>query len=347
MIDWNDGSIRVVAEAGQMMDGSLDKAIDMAWQASQAGAWGFKVQLLEPEKIAGLGAEKYWTDNIGTTNQREAFDKAGIIRYGDWKEVKQACDEFGIEFFATPFDPEAVEALEAINVVLYKIASGDITNKPLLQLVATTGKPIVLSTGASYSDEISRAYDWITQVSPNGAHANIALLACSLIYPCRPENANLNRITTLKLDYDFVGYSDHTTGTHTALAATALGATILEKHYTTTPNGQNVPDHAMAIDPDQLAEYVELAEHGQKLRGTGLMTPLPGEEPARKSARRSLHASRDIRKGSIFREEDLIPLRPGGGWEPEDWEDLMGCKSDRAYKAGEMITMPSFVSWGN
>lgn len=326
---------RVVAEAGQCMEGSVERACRMALDAYDAGAWGFKVQLLRPETLVRPGAGKYWHDSLSTNDQFEAFTAAGLIDYGAWKAVKDFCDEIGIVFFATPFDLEAVDALEAMNVSCYKIASGDITYVQLLDAVAETGKPIFLSTGAALLSEVDTALTLI------GERAPVVPFACTLKYPTPDAEARLIRIrqlghATLRLH---VGYSDHTLGTHTALGAALMGATVLEKHYTYAGASGPVADHGMALDPGRLREYVQYAELGVKWRGTDRFTD-DVEFEARFGARRSCRAARDLPAGLVLTAADIAITRPGDGLAPAHLDSLVGTRLGRSLDAGEPFPGP-------
>jgi len=303
---------RVIAEAGQCNQGSINKAIEMAQYAADAGAWGFKTQLLKPETIARPDAPKYWDDNFGTANQREAFTKAGLVDYGRWAEVKAACDDFGIRFLATPFDLEAVDALVGMGCDTIKIASGDITYKQLLRHVREAGVNVLLSTGAASLTEIVRAVDlWLDA-------PKVTILACTLSYPTPADAAHLARISSLRDEFpgNKLGYSDHTSLPETAMCAAALGAEVLEVHYTLDRNGSDVPDHAMAVDPPMLAAYVQAAMFGARLRGNGRLMPVAAEMPARNGARRSAVANRDLFPGMWMSEDYCDFLRPGDGLPP-------------------------------
>ena len=304
---------RVVAEAGQCMQGSVELAIQMAENAHFAGAYGFKTQLLKPDTIAAPGAPLYWDDRFGTKNQREAFNLAGLVDYGAWSAVKDACDDIGIVFFATPFDLDAVEVLYGMGVQHYKIASGDLTYRDLIETCNATGGEVILSTGAAYELEIARALEWAPDAT---------LLACTLSYPTPYHAAHLARITALKARFgNAVGYSDHTSWKNTALAAAALGADMLEVHYTHDNDADDVPDHSMALDPAGLAEYCAYAWAGSMLRGDGHLAPCDEEHRARDGARRSAHATQDLPAGHVLCAEDFVWVRPNGPIQP--WQDLV------------------------
>lgn len=320
--------IRVVAEAGQCAEGDVRLAIKMAEWAHQAGAWGIKFQLLQPETIAAPNAPKYWNDDFPTRNQREAFTLAGLVDYGAWREVKEACDSIGIVFFATPFDLAAVDALYDMGVQHYKVASGDLTFKTLIEACHATGGEVILSTGAAYKIEIIRALQW-------APHAT--LLACTLSYPTPLAAAHLARIESLRRGWPGkrVGYSDHTSHNGTALAAAAMGADLLEVHYTHDKTSGDVPDHAMAVDPEGLADYVAHATTGALLRGSRDIAPCSHEDRARKGARRSAHAARDLKPGEVLGPDDYVWLRPDGPIEPHIPID--GLTVAEPVRAGEQI----------
>lgn len=323
--------IQTVAEFGQSCRGDLTTAIRQADMAKTAGCTHAKWQIFDAHRIAGPHAERYWDEKLGgQPTQLETFHLNGMLHPEGWRQLKTHCDQIGIGFLATPFDLEAVDLLEQLDVSAYKIASGDITYTPLLQKVAATGKPVFLSTGASYGDEIRRALDWLDR-------CDVTLLACSLTYPCPDSDANLARIQSLAdLWAGPVGYSDHTLGVDTALAAVAAGATVLEKHCT-LGTGFGVPDDRMALGPAELAAYVEMARLGVRLRGSAELVPVESEMAARHGARRSLHAARDIRAGERFGPDDFVCLRPAGPFEPADVDHLVGRTARCGIVSGEQI----------
>ena len=308
------------------MQGSVELAIRMAHDAHQAGAYGFKTQLLKPDTIAAPGAPLYWDDRFGTKNQREAFRLAGLVDYGAWSAVKEACDDIGIVFFATPFDLEAVEVLHGMGVQHYKVASGDLTYRDLIRACYATGGEVILSTGAAYEQEIVRALEWAPDAT---------LLACTLSYPTPYHAAHLARITALQKLTPSVGYSDHTSWKYTALAAAALGAEMLEVHYTHDRTADDVPDHAMALDPAGLSEYCTAAWAGHILRGHGTLAPCQEELRARDGARRSAHAAFSFPAGHVLTPEDYLWVRPNGPVQP--WQDLAGKTLMESVTAGHQI----------
>ncbi len=339
---------RVVAEAGQCMEGDVDLACQMAVDAANAGAWAFKVQLLKPETIAAPEAPKYWDDEYATPTQRDAFRLAGCIPYDGWGPVVDTCRENNIEFMATPFDLDAVDALEDYGCTKFKIASGDITYYPLLRRVGATGGTVLLSTGASTLIETRDALACLI----NAGASEVVLLACTLTYPCPLPDAALGRIATLRLfvaealNYFgnrlpplSVGYSDHTTEIGlTAAVAVGAGATLLEKHYTWSKSGANVPDHAMAVTKEGLRSYVAASRVAASMVGNGMLDVLPSEVAAHRNARRSAWLVRDVEPGQLITSGDIEYLRPGTGTPAEHAELYIGMIATQRAKAGDALS---------
>jgi N,N'-diacetyllegionaminate synthase len=302
LIDTND--CVVVAEAGQCFAGELATAVRMAEDAATAGAWAFKTQLLTPELIAQPGAGKYWDDDAGTADQRAAFTQGGQLSEGELRELRAECDRVGVLFTASPFDTVSVALLDSLDPAFVKIASGDITNRRLLNAVNRLGRPVLLSCGAASRHEVERALDQLRD-------CRVLPLACTLAYPTADRDAQLRRIGQLEqITGRPVGYSDHTLGVDTALAAAAAGAVVLEKHYAADPGDTRVPDNQMGLTAVQLGEYADLAHHGARLRGGGAFAPLAAEQRARIGARRAVCASRDLPAGMTLVAGDLVELRP-------------------------------------
>lgn len=326
------GGCVVLAEAGQCMEGDVDRAVSMVGQVADTGAWGFKVQMLDPDRIVSTSAPNYWNDPRGVT-QHESFTRSGCIPHDGWGPVRQACWDAGVAFVATPFDHVAVTHLATLRPDAIKVASGDLTNPPLLRacagMAAHLGVPLIVSTGAATEHELDAA---VHDVAKAGNPPTV-WLACSLVYPTPPEDANLARIDTVGrvvsawgdagLDPDpWVGYSDHTILTYSAgVAGAVMGAVLLEKHYT-DGHAVNTPDNDMAVDQQGLVEYVHGATIGAALRGSPELEPTDAEQPARRGASRSVHVVAPVRKGEVITADHLAVLRPGTGLTP-DWLDVL------------------------
>lgn len=334
------GACQVIAEAGANHNNSVDRAIELAKRAADAGAWAVKYQLYKASSIAIRNSPKYWTDGFGTSSQYEAFERSAKLDYCAFRDVADACREAGILFFATPFDFEAVEALEALDAPLYKIASGDITHRPLLQAVAQTGKPILLSTGAATADEVEDALGWLG-VGPD----RLVLLVCTLTYPTPDGDGNFGRIETFRQRFHpyLIGMSDHTLGPEGGWMTAALGGVCIEKHYTLDKTLPDVPDHAMSVDPAELAALVQAAARGAVLRGSSGIGVRASEEPARASARRSIVAAASLEAGRMVQIGDLAFKRPGAGLPPAAVDLVIGRVLARDVAADHVLTLDDLV----
>jgi N,N'-diacetyllegionaminate synthase len=335
---------KIVAEIGQGK-GRTDY-IGLAMQrARAAGCWGAKIQLLQPERIAQPHAPVYWDERRPeNTDQRASFAAVGCLDYGELARIVDRSEAIGIELIATPFDLEAVDVMARAGLRRCKIASGDITNRPLVEAAAKTFPDgVILSTGAADGDEIEQAIDWIGNPW--------AVLACTLAYPTAPNEAELARIQTLKdllgerVATVRVGYSDHTPASSTAGYAVAAGATVLEKHFTLDRADATVPDNAFALDPEAMSEYVRTASTAADLLGSGRLVPTDAEAPARVGARRSVCAAGDLCAGHQISAEDLVMLRPAteGGFQPKDVHRVTGRTTCRLIPAGTPILRSALV----
>lgn len=328
---------KVIAEIGPA-DGSVDYALKAVDDAKAAGCWAVKGQLYAADRLVTSTAERY--DHVGGTAQTQHEMFSGAMAYGEWAKVKEYADEVGILFFASVFDWQAVEWCEAWEVPLYKVASGDITNRALIETVASTGKPIIMSTGASNPEEIVAAVHW-TGYTPQ----KLVLMACTLRYPAQDADANIGRVSTLgrvpgsirdgRAAY-LTGYSDHTSSREAAAVAAGAGAVVLEKHMTLKP--YTGYDHDFALTPDEMAVYVHFANAGALLRGEDTVMSREHEADARRGARRSLAAAVDIPQGSLLAPLLFTALRPGTGLSPAELPRLVGgYRMARGVKAGTLL----------
>jgi N,N'-diacetyllegionaminate synthase len=317
------GACRVVAEAGANHNNSVERAIEMSRRAAEAGAWAIKFQLYKADSISVPASPKYWSDPFGTTTQYDAFQVSDKLDYGAYAEIAAACRALGIVFFATPFDLAAVDALEAIGVPLYKIASADITHRQLLEAVAATGKPVLLSAGAATAEEVHRAIEW-TGLGPE----RLVLLVCTLTYPTPDPDAHFARLTSFRREFApyLIGASDHTLGTAGAWMTAALGGVCIEKHYTIDKRLPDVPDHAMSVEPTELAEMVDACDRASVLLGSDWIGVRESEEPARANARRSVVLERDVPAGHALVAADLGFKRPGTGIPPFEADRVVGAR---------------------
>jgi len=329
---------RLVLEAGAC-ENSIEWALHAAAEAARLGAWGFKVQWYHPDRLVHRQAPTYGDEQLNEpARQYDAF--TGALSYGEWRPVKDLCDELGVVFFASVFDLEAVDAGENMGLPVYKIASADITHRPLIEAVRATGKPIILSTGAAHWFEVERALEWLDG-------ADVTLLACNLHYPSPPDEANLARVQSLKGICRKVGYSDHTRETDTIVAARAAGACMVEKHFTITPE-LAAGDHAFAATPSSLTGWQNRSMTEQQVRGSPLwgsaaINPTTQEMTARMFARRGLYAVEPIERGTAFTWLNVGALRPSGWLEPWQHYDLAGREARRSYLPGDPISNTELV----
>lgn len=314
----------IIAEAGVNHEGSMDIAKRLIDEAKEGGAHAIKFQTYKAETIASKDSPSYWDlSKEPTTSQYELFKKHDKFWKNEFVELKKYCDSVGIEFMSTPFDIESAIFLNELMPV-FKISSSDITNKPFIQFMCDFGKPIILSTGASYLHEIVEAVEWIEEKGNP-----LALLHCVLNYPTPDENANLGMIQGLKEKFPdkIIGYSDHTLPKDMKVmeVATLLGSQIIEKHFT---HDKTLPgnDHYHAMDMHDLKNYHRAMENTHKLLGRKSVTSLPDEEKSRNNARRSLVLSKNVLKGHVLTREDLTFKRPASGVSPRYIDIIIGMR---------------------
>lgn len=312
----------IIAEAGVNHEGSMQIAKRLIEEACEGGADAIKFQTYKANTIASKNSPAYWdTTKEPISSQYELFCKHDKFWKKEMEELKSYCDKVGIEFLSTPFDIESAKFLNDLMDV-FKISSSDITNKPFIEFICNFKKPIILSTGASFLYEIQESIGWIER-----AGNTLALLHCVLNYPTPDENANLGMILGLKRAFPdkIIGYSDHTLPKDMQICKNAilLGATIIEKHFThdKTLTGN---DHYHAMDKNDLTKFKKDIEETFKILGKFEVSALDDEKLARDNARRSLVASKDIKKGDIIKRDDLTFKRPASGISPKFIDDIVG-----------------------
>ena len=315
----------IIAEAGVNHQGSMQTPRRLIDEASEAGAHAINLQTNKAATLASRDSPAYWdTSKEPTTSQYELFKRHDKFWRSEFEALKRHCDAAGIDFMSTPFDVESAAFLNELMDVV-KISSSDITNKPFIKYLCSFGKPVILSTGASYPYEIMEAVSWIEE-----SGVPLALLHCVLNYPTLDENAGLGMIDSLRslFPHLVIGYSDHTMPGDMSVLETAvlLGARILEKHFT---HDKSLPgnDHYHAMDMRDLRRFVDSMRRIRTIVGTPDLTSLPSEEPARKNARRSLVAARDIPAGSRISRDDLTWKRPAHGISPRNYDEVLGMKA--------------------
>lgn len=329
-------SVYIIAEAGVNHNGSFELACRLVDAAKAAGADCIKFQTFRSENLVSGSAKKadYQKETTGEGSQLDMLRKLELS-YDEFLKLKEYCDKTGICFLSTPFDLESIGFLESIDMPFWKIPSGEITNYPYLAALARTGRPVVMSTGMC---EMSEIEDAVRALRENGAE-DIKLLHCNTEYPTPFEDVNLKAMKTMRDWFGLeVGYSDHTRGIEVPLAAVALGAKMIEKHFTLDRSMEG-PDHKASLEPDELAEMVRGIRHIEEAMGTGVKTPSPSEQKNIAVARKSIVAKRPIRQGEKFSEDNLTVKRPGTGISPMKWNEVIGAAAIRDFAEDEIIEL--------
>ncbi len=327
--------ILIIAEAGVNHNGDIDTAYRLVDEAVKAGADIVKFQTGVPEKIISKYAEKAEYQKVTTGNTESQLDmvKKLMLPFDDFRLLKSYCEKKGIAFLSTPFDLLSIDFLNELGCDIWKIPSGEITNYPYLVKIAKTGKDILLSTGMSTIEEVREAYELLK----NNGSGRITLLHCTTEYPAPVDEVNLRAIQTLSLEFGCdAGYSDHTEGIEIPIAAAALGAKVIEKHFTLDKNMEG-PDHKASLEPDELAAMVTGIRKVEKALGDGIKKPSPSEEKNRAIARKSIVASENIKAGEMFTEDNLTVKRPGNGISPMKWNEVIGTRAIRDFGEDELI----------
>ncbi len=333
------GGVFVVAEVGVNHNGNRELALRLVDKAKECGADAVKFQTFKADQVACRFAPKagYQREKGESEGQVEMLRRLELS-FEDFFVIKRYCDAKGIEFLSTPFDGESAEFLYRIGVKRFKVASGEITNLPLLQKVASFSMPVILSTGMADLDEIRSAID-VFLSNGKRSRSELILLHCTTEYPCPYEDVNLRAMVTLKEEFGLpVGYSDHTPGIEVPIAAVVLGAVVIEKHFTLDRSLPG-PDHRASLEPGEFLRMVQSIRNVEKALGTGEKRPTIREVEMRKFARRSIVAKRRIRKGEIFSEENLTTKRPGWGISPMRWNEVLGRRAKRDFEPDEMIEL--------
>lgn len=326
----------IIAEAGVNHNGSLETALKLVDAAALSGADYVKFQTFKSDKIVtntGKTAD-YQKENTKAESQIDMLRRLELP-YEDFRIIADHCRKKGIGFLSTPFDIESIDFLKSIDMDYMKVPSGEITNLPYLRKIAQQGLPIILSTGMCTLADVESAL----QVLYDGgvSRNDITVLHCNTQYPTPYSDVNLKAMLTLREAFGVdVGYSDHTPGIVVPIAAVALGATVIEKHFTLDKSMEG-PDHIASLDPEELSEMVRGVRHVSMALGSPLKRVSPSEKRNMTAARKSIVAAVDIKKGDVFSEENLTVKRPGNGISPMQWDSIIGRTALRNYHADELI----------
>lgn len=327
----------IIAEAGVNHNGSIDKAKKLVDAASSAGADAIKFQSFKADNLATKNAQKAMYQKETTNIEESQFDMLKKLELSTemHKELISYCKNKKIIFLSSPFDHESIELLKDLGLEIFKIPSGEITNLPYLRHIGKLDKKIILSTGMSNIDEVKNALDIL--INSGTKKENITVLHANTEYPTLMEDVNLRAMKTIgnELDIKF-GYSDHTLGIEVGIAAVAMGAKCIEKHFTLDCSLEG-PDHKASLEPDQLKEMVTAIRNIEVALGNGIKKPSKSEIPNIKIIRKSIVAKTAIKKNDILNENNLTIKRPGSGINPMKWDELIGTKSKKDYNEDELI----------
>ena len=325
----------IIAEAGVNHNGSIELAKRLIDRAAEAGADAVKFQSFKAENLVTKNAKKaeYQETATGTAENQFQMIKKLELDYEKHGELMNYCQEKGIMFLSSPFDLESIDLLHKLELEIFKIPSGEITNLPYLRKIGKLKKKVILSTGMSTLGDIEQALKILRE---NGTD-DITILHCNTEYPTPMKDVNLNAMNTIRDAFKVeVGYSDHTLGIEIPIAAVALGATIIEKHFTLDKTMEG-PDHRASLEPDELKSMVIAIRNIEKAMGDGVKKLTESESKNIKIARKSIVASQNIKKGEIFTEENLGIKRPGDGISPMNWDQVLGKIAKQDFKEDEKI----------
>lgn len=331
----NGEPVFIVAEAGVNHNGDIGLAKKLVDAAKDAGADAVKFQAFKAENVVTKNAEKarYQKETTGPQESQYKMIKRLELAGKSFKELADYARKKSIMFLASPFEKESVDLLDEIGVPAFKIASGEITNFPLLEYTGKKGKPIILSTGMATIGEIDAALKVIRNQGVN----DVLLLHCVTSYPARIEDVNLRVMETLRRMFNIpVGFSDHTLGITVSIAAATLGAALIEKHFTLDRSLPG-PDHRASLEPDELKDMVKSIRSVEKALGDGKKRLTEEEERIKKVARRSIIAKIKIPKGTIITEDMLDIKRPGTGIEPKKINEVIGKRAKKDIQPDELI----------
>lgn len=326
--------VLVIAEAGVNHNGDVKIAKKLVDEAKRCGADIIKFQTFNPRKLASKHAilAEYQKENLGVEESQEEMLSKLTLKEKEYVELAEYCKEIGIKFLSTPFELDSIHFLDNLQDI-WKIPSGEITNYPYLVEIAKYGKEIILSTGMSTLEEVNEALEVLIA---NGA-GKITVLHCTTNYPTPMNDVNLKAMITLQNHCDCrVGYSDHTKGIEVPIAAVAIGAEVIEKHFTLDRNMEG-PDHKASLEPEEFASMVKAIRNIEDAMGDGIKIPSESEKKNIAIVRKSIIAARKIKKGEEFTSENITTKRPGNGINPMQWSKVLGTKAIRDFEEDELI----------
>jgi N,N'-diacetyllegionaminate synthase len=335
----NHNQVLIIAEAGVNHNGSMETAKQLVDVASEAGADMVKFQTFFADRIVTISANKaeYQNQTTDASESQHAMIRKLELSREMHEDIIEYCKHCNIEFFSTGFDTQSIDMLVDLGLEQFKIPSGEITNLPYLRHIGKYGKPVILSTGMANLGEIEAAL--VVLEASGTQRKNITLLHCNTEYPTPMEDVNLKAMLAIRDAFGVkIGYSDHTLGTEVSVAAVAMGATVIEKHFTLDRNLPG-PDHKASLEPGELKAMVQAIRNIEKALGDGIKRPSPSETKNKAIARKSLVAATDIRRGESLTEANIAVKRPGNGISPMRWDEVLGRTAIRDFEADERIEL--------
>lgn len=329
--------VYIIAEAGVNHNGRLDLALKLCDAAKEAGVDAVKFQTWKTEKIVTRSAAKavYQEENTGNEQSQYEMLKELELSYEDFDTINEYCKNIGIQFLSTPDEEDSLDFLCSLNLPFIKIGSGEVTNIPYLRVIGSRHQKVIISTGMSTLADVEKAYNTLLE---SGAK-EVALLHCTTNYPCPYDEVNLKAMQTMKAAFKCqVGYSDHTMGIEVPIAAVAMGAEIIEKHFTLDKNMEG-PDHKASLEPDELKKMVSSIRNIEKAIGDGIKRPNASEKQNAEVVLKRIIAGRTISKGEILGTDNLSLLRSSEGLPAKYWDLIAGKAANRDYKEDEPIEL--------
>ncbi len=330
-----DNKCLIIAEAGVNHNGRLDLALKLCDKAKEVGADVVKFQTWKTENLVtrSVAQAKYQTNNTGKSESQFDMLKRLELSYNDFREIKNHCDEIGIVFASTADEPESLDFLVNLGIPFIKVGSGDVCNVSYLRYMGSKNLPIILSTGMSTMEDVELSINALR----DGGAKDITVLHCTTNYPCPYEDVNLRAMLAIRGKFHVpVGYSDHTVGRDVAVSAVALGATIIEKHFTLDCRMEG-PDHAASTEPAEFAKLVESIRIVEKCLGTGVKQPTTAEKRISKVVTKRIVAKKQISKGDILTGDNLCIKRNDFGELARNWDSILGTTALREYEIDEGI----------
>lgn len=327
----------IIAEAGVNHNGSFELAKQLVDKAVWAGVDCIKFQTFNSKNLVSKNAQKAEYQKKTTDSSESQLDMLKKLELSkeEFIELRDYCNQKGIMFLSTPFDLESIDFLASIGVKTWKVPSGEITNYPFLRAIGKRKEAVIMSTGMCTLDEVRDAIE----VLKTFGTSDITLLHCTTEYPAPYDSVNLKAMLTLQKEFGYkIGYSDHTNGIEIPVAAVAMGASVIEKHFTLDKNMEG-PDHKASLEPDELKQMVQSIRNVELALGDGIKKPSEAEKKNIAIARKSIVAACEIKKGEIFTEENLTAKRPGNGISPINWAEVLGKIAKRDFSEDELIEL--------